>query len=43
MTPVPLIENGGDFVDFFVEHELTWSFVGFVAGVGIDVDGKQRV
>src|SRR5262245_56632502 len=35
-----MIEHSSDFVDLFVERELTRPFVSFVAGVCINVDGE---
>jgi hypothetical protein len=40
---VPLIEYDINFVDFFVEHELTWPLVGFVARIEINMDGNRHL
>ena len=44
MPPVRshLIEHSRDLVDLFVEGELTWAFVSFIAGIGIDMDGQRH-
>jgi hypothetical protein len=35
----PLFLDGCDVVDLFVNRDSLRAFVGFIAGVGIDVDG----
>ena len=39
---VPLIQYSGDVVTLIIEHELTGPFIGFVAGIRLDIHGERH-
>src|SRR5215468_7314124 len=37
---VPLVQDGGNFIDLIIEHKLERALAGFEIGVGFDMNGK---